>query len=389
MIGLNCFRSREAVIKFIKTRSYFNYKFDDVDWHPYTVDYLLSNEDFINIHTYEKTINELCNNNKYVSTHDHVNAHLSRIGTQKFADLALPVIETRDHLDPNQISDLNQINLKYTFIDDFNILCNRLSKEKYFQNRNYLSLNISNVTGCRTCRETWPLCALSNECAYDQRSLHTLSTANVPFNQLQFSSFSPSPNIQKKSNALAFNTPVGSPDHIHTNLSKHASTNECQQQIDRTTNRSHFKSKWSQTKPHLNGNVSLPQGGIERQVSLALPFGPSKHARLGSNDIENNDIYMCEFDDFFVFCYKNELSISNGIVQENKLRTSDKVKSFIPIIDIINIQFFLLLTGCRRCLLSEQWINDNYERNTYIKFDQYKIDKYVDMLTETVKYIVN
>lgn len=103
--------------------------------------------------------------------------------------------------------------------------------------------------------------------------------------------------------------------------------------------------------------------------------------------LNDDDKYICEFDTFYIYCYKTEVNINiEGYLIENKLRISDKVKHFIPLIDLIHIQFYLLLTRCRRCLLCESWTND-YSRNTYIKYDQTKIDTYINLLSEAVNYI--
>lgn len=98
-------------------------------------------------------------------------------------------------------------------------------------------------------------------------------------------------------------------------------------------------------------------------------------------DMSNKYIYECK--NFYVYCLKNEIDISDGIVIDNKTRISDKVKHFIPLIDLVHIQFYLLLTKCRRCLLRETW-QDGYTRNTYIKFDQSKLNIYIKLLSDTI-----
>lgn len=97
--------------------------------------------------------------------------------------------------------------------------------------------------------------------------------------------------------------------------------------------------------------------------------------------------YVCEFDNFYIFCEKNEISILyDGLLFEQKSRISEKVKYFLPLIDLVQIQFYLLLTQCRRCLLKESW-NNGYTRNTYIKFDKSKLDVYIQLLTDAVTYL--
>lgn len=109
---------------------------------------------------------------------------------------------------------------------------------------------------------------------------------------------------------------------------------------------------------------------------------------LSTLSLNSPDKYVCEFDTFYVYCFKHEVSIHEGLIIECKSRLSDKVKHFIPLIDLVHIQFYLLLTQCRRCLLCETW-PDNHERNTYIKFDQSKLDAYIALLADAVNYIRN
>lgn len=102
-----------------------------------------------------------------------------------------------------------------------------------------------------------------------------------------------------------------------------------------------------------------------------------------------NSIYFHEFSTSYVYCMKNDIYVHDGIIEIYKIRTSSRIKPFIPLIDVINIQFYLLLTKCRRCLLIEDWKHSNYKRSTFIKFDQYKLDTYTQLLSESIDFIRN
>lgn len=103
--------------------------------------------------------------------------------------------------------------------------------------------------------------------------------------------------------------------------------------------------------------------------------------------IKQDNILSKEFDNFYIYCFENELSYKDGILIDKKKRISQKVKNFIPIIDLVHIQFYMLLSNYRRCLLDELW-DDGYIRKTYIKFDQNKIDNYLEMLNNVITDII-
>lgn len=145
-----------------------------------------------------------------------------------------------------------------------------------------------------------------------------------------------------------------------------------------------IKSRLFRTCKFENINISH---NLKLQVeNIVRDFEPI----IDDIELENiniSNIIYKEYDNFYIYCLQNELYYKDGILIDKKKRISQKVKNFIPLIDLVHIQFYMLLTNYRRCLLDEIW-EDGYVRKTYIKFDQLKIDKYIEMLTNAIKDII-
>jgi len=96
-------------------------------------------------------------------------------------------------------------------------------------------------------------------------------------------------------------------------------------------------------------------------------------------EIIHEDIYLKEYNNFFIYCLKSEINRENGIIIDYKFRISQKVKNFIPIIDLIHCQFYMLLSNCRRCILNELW-EDGFTRKKFIKINDLKIKENIQLL---------
>lgn len=104
-------------------------------------------------------------------------------------------------------------------------------------------------------------------------------------------------------------------------------------------------------------------------------------------DIETMPIVYKEFNNFYIYCLKHELNVKDAVLIDRKLRISQKVKNFIPMIDLVHIQFYLLLSNCRRCLLDEVW-DDGFVRKCYIRYDEDKINQYINQLNNVILDII-
>jgi len=125
---------------------------------------------------------------------------------------------------------------------------------------------------------------------------------------------------------------------------------------------------------------------VAKVEHIVRTFSP----QVGDIELEHvdfADIVTHEFDNFYVYCFGHELVRRNGVLIDRKLRISQKVKNFIPIIDLVHVQFYMMLAHCRRCLLDEVW-EDGHVRKTYIKYEPDKITSYVEMLANTLKNIM-
>lgn len=117
---------------------------------------------------------------------------------------------------------------------------------------------------------------------------------------------------------------------------------------------------------------------VENFIESYIPIDRQIHMECISGDI----IYK-EFDNFYIYCFRNEIEFEDVYIRDRKYRISQKVKNFIPLIDLIHIQFYLLLTQCRRCLLDEVW-EDGHTRKTFIKYNTEKLNTYIYVLNEVV-----
>lgn len=138
-----------------------------------------------------------------------------------------------------------------------------------------------------------------------------------------------------------------------------------------------------------NFNINItPNNIIKNKVENIIEnFNPIINNYSNLEDVETMPIIYKEYDHFYIYCLKHDINIKDGILIDRKLRISQKVKNFIPMIDLVNIQFYLLLSNCRRCLLDEIW-DDGYIRKSHIRFDFEKITSYINILEQVIKDII-
>lgn len=103
--------------------------------------------------------------------------------------------------------------------------------------------------------------------------------------------------------------------------------------------------------------------------------------------VDGEKIVLKEYENYFIYCLESELNVTNGLVIDTKTRISPRVKYFIPNIDLIHCQFYMLLGNCRRCILREVW-SDGHSRQTAIKFDEEKVLQYSNILNTTIPEII-
>jgi len=134
-------------------------------------------------------------------------------------------------------------------------------------------------------------------------------------------------------------------------------------------------------------NIILTNDIKDKVENIIQNFKPIIDNIILENIPHQGNIIYKEFDNFYIYCLEDELSYKDGILIDKKKRISQKVKNFIPMIDTVHIQFYMLVTNYRRCLLDELW-EDGHIRKTYIKFDQDKINKYLEMLANAIQDII-